>query len=256
MAPRSNWKGYLKLSLVSCPISIYPATSKKDHIAFHRINKETMNQLKQSYVDSNTLTPVESWQVGRGYEIAQNEFVLIDDNEIDDIKLESSKVINIDCFVKAEEIDHRWLDTTYYIVPNDKVGQDAFTIIRDSMKRKNVAGIGRVVMRQREHPLLIVPYGKGLMGVTMRYPYEVCETDAYFEKILDIPIPEETYKLTTAIIAAKTVKFNPEKFEDRFENALVELVRKKKGKALKSTLKTIAKQAKKSKDREYQVTGS
>jgi DNA end-binding protein Ku len=149
MAPRPNWKGYLKLSLVSCPIALYPATSAAERVSFRQINKKTGNRLKQQLVDSETGEPVDSVDKGRGYEIGKNEFIQIDDTELEAIQIESTHTIEIDKFVPNSQIDRRYFDSPYYIVPTDAVGQDAFAVIREAMRGEEMVALGRVVLAKR-----------------------------------------------------------------------------------------------------------
>jgi DNA end-binding protein Ku len=160
MVPRANWKGYLKLSLVSCPIAIYPATSAAERVSFRQINKTTGNRLKQQLVDSETLEPVDADNKGRGYEVGKNEFIQVEDAELDAIQVESSHTIEIDKFVPAAQVDRRYLDSPYYIAPTDKVGQEAFAVIRDAMRGKGMVGLGRVVIAKRD--LCAVDFGRAV----------------------------------------------------------------------------------------------
>src|SRR5919201_6602649 len=146
MAPRAYWKGYLKLSLVSCTIALYPASSSSERVSFNRINKKTGNRLKQQLIDSETGEPVEREDIGRGYEVGKNQFLLVEDEELDKIKIESTHTIEIDNFVPRAEIDDRYLDTPYYIAPTDQVGQEAFSVIRDVMREKKMVALARVVL--------------------------------------------------------------------------------------------------------------
>src|ERR1700746_2227797 len=183
MAPRAYWKGYLKLSLVSCPIALYPATSSAERVSFNRINKKTGNRLKQQNVDSETGEPVEKEDVGRGYEVAKGQYIQVADEELEKIKIESSHTIDIDSFVPRAEIDDRYMDSPYYIAPTDKVGQEAFAVIRDVIRDKNMVALARVWLTRREHVIMLEPFEKGLLGTTLRYAYEVRDAAGYFEEI-------------------------------------------------------------------------
>ena len=227
MAPRAYWKGYLKLSLVSCPIALYPASSSSEKVSFNRINKKTGNRLKQLNVDSETGETVEREDVGRGYEVAKGEYLQIEDEEIEKIQIESTHSIDIDSFVPKAEIDNRFLDSPYYIAPTDKVGQEAFAVIRDAMKKKKMVGIARVVMARRERVMMLEPFGKGIMGTTLHYPYEIRSDEAVFEEIPDLKLPDQMIGLAEDIIDRMTGEFEPDKFEDRYENAMIELIRSK-----------------------------
>jgi DNA end-binding protein Ku len=195
MAPRANWKGYLKLSLVSCPVALYPASSSAERISFRQINKKTGNRLRQQLVDDETREPVAAEDKGRGYEIGKNEFIPIEDDELEAIQIESTHTIEIDSFVPNAQIDKRYYDSPYYIAPTDSVGQEAFAVIREAMRGKDMVALARVVISKRERVIALEPYEKGLLGTTLRYRYEVREASAYFEDIADIKIPSDMRKL-------------------------------------------------------------
>jgi DNA end-binding protein Ku len=227
MAPRAYWKGYLKLSLVSCPIALYPAASTSERVSFHRINKKTGNRLKQQNVDSESSEPVEKEDVGRGYEVAKGQYIPVEDEELEKIQIESTHTIEIDSFVPRDEIDERYIDSCYYIAPTDKVGQEAFAVIRDAIRDRNLVGLGRVVLTRRERVMMLEAFDKGLLATSLRYAYEVREAAAYFEDIPELDLPREMSELAGHIIDTKASHFDPKKFEDHYENALVELLRKK-----------------------------
>ena len=227
MPPRPNWKGYLKLSLVSSPIALYPGTSASERVSFRQINKKTGNRLKQMLVDSETGEPVGSEDKGRGYEVGKNQFLQVEDEELEAIAVESTRTIEIDRFVPREQIDDRYLDSPYYIVPNDNVGQEAFAVIREAMRGKGMVALGRVVLARREQVIALEPFDKGLKGTTLRYPYEVRDPEAYFADIPDLKIPAEMLKLAEHILESKAADFDPSSFEDTYETALVEMLRKK-----------------------------
>jgi DNA end-binding protein Ku len=227
MAPRAYWKGYLKLSLVSCPIALNPATSSSERVSFRQINRKTGNRLRQQLVDDVTREPVEAADKCKGFEVGKNEYIPIEDEEIESLEIESNHTIEIDSFVPAAEIDKRFYDSPYYIVPNDKVGQEAFAVIRDAMKGKGMVALGRVVMSKRERVIALEPYGKGLVGTTLHYPYEVRNADEYFEEIPDLKVPDEMLKLAEHILETKSGDFDPSQFKDHYEEALVEFLRKK-----------------------------
>src|SRR6202522_1143870 len=169
--PRPYWKGYLKLSLVSCPIALYTATGSGERVSFRQVNKKTGNRLRQQLVDEVTREPVEAADKGKGYEYAKNTYLMIDDEELDAIAIESSHTIEIDSFVPRSQIDERYLDSPYYIVPNDQVGQEAFAVIREAMRDKSMAALGRVVLSKRERVIMLQPWDNGIMGTTILYPY-------------------------------------------------------------------------------------
>jgi DNA end-binding protein Ku len=227
MAPRAYWKGYLKLSLVSCPIALYPASSGSERVSFNRINKKTGNRLKQQMVDAETGEPVERDDIGRGFEYAKGQYLQVEDDELEKIRIESTHTIDIDSFVPRSEIDDRYLASPYYIAPTDKVGQEAFSVIRDAMREKKMVGLGRVVLTRREHVMMLEPFDKGLLATTLRYPYEVRDHAEYFEDIPDLKLPAEMKKLAAHIVETKSAHFEPTSYEDTYEKALVDLLKSK-----------------------------
>jgi DNA end-binding protein Ku len=227
MAPRAYWKGYLRLSLVSCPIALYPAASSAERVSFNRINKKTGNRLKQQLVDSQTGDPVEKEDIGRGYEVGKGEYVLVEDDELENIKIESTHTLDIESFVPRTEIDDRYLDSPYYIAPTDKVGQEAFAVIRDVIREKRMVALARVVLSRREHVIMLEAFDNGLLGTTLRYAYEVRDQKAYFEDVPEMKLPKEMKDLAAHIVDSKASHFDPASFEDHYETALVEMLRAK-----------------------------
>jgi DNA end-binding protein Ku len=227
MAPRAYWKGSLKLSLVSCPVALYPASTPVEKTRFHMINKETGNRLKQQMVDAETGDVVESDQKGRGYELKKGEYVEVEKEELEAVQIESNHTIDIDSFVPSDEIDKRYLDNPYYIVPDGKAGIDAFAVIRDAMKDQGRVALARIVLTSREHVIAIEPLGKGLVGTTLRYPYELRDEGDYFDGIKSPKISKDMIELASHILDTKAAHFDPSKFKDEYENALKALVRRK-----------------------------
>src|SRR6516225_7758078 len=227
MAPRANWKGYLRLSLVSCPIALYPASSLREKVSFNRINRKTGNRLKQQNVDSETGEVISREDTARGYEVGKDQYLVFEDEEFEAIQIESTRTIDIDQFVRRSEIDERYIDSPYYIAPDGQVGQDAFAVIRDTIGKMNMVALGRVVLTRREHVIALEPKGRGLMGLTLRYPYEIRDEAPYFEDIPELKLPKEMLDLATHIVNTKSGHFDPSQFQDRYENALVDLLKKK-----------------------------
>jgi len=227
MAPRAYWKGYLKLSLVSCPIALYPASSSSERVSFNRINSKTGNRLKQQMIDAESGEPVDREDIKRGYEYAKGQYITVEDEEIEKIKIESTHTIDIDRFVPRAEVDDRYLDSPYYIAPTDQVGQEAFSVIRDAMRDKKMVGLARVVLTRREHVVMLEPFDKGLLATTLRYPYEIRDHAEYFDDIPQLKLPAEMLKLAAHIVDTKAGHFEPKAFEDHYETALIELLRKK-----------------------------
>lgn len=227
MAPRAYWKGYLKLSLISCPIALFPATSDREKISFHQLNKTTGNRVKYKKVDAETGHEVSSEDIIKGYEVSKGEYIELDPEELEAVALESKRVIEIDEFVPKKDIDELYMRDQYYIVPDGEVGQQAFAVIREAIRQEGMVGIGKVVFTSREHIIALEARGKGLMGITLRYPYEVRKEEEYFDDIPNEKIPKDMLELAAHIVSTKIGEFDPDKFEDRYEDALKELLNKK-----------------------------
>src|SRR5438874_4318995 len=227
MAPRAYWKGYLKLSLVSCPVALFPASSEREKISFNQINKKTGNRIRYRRVDADTGDEVDSADIIKGYEVGKGQYIEIEPEELEAIAIESKRTIEIDEFVPKKEIDELYLNSPYYLVPDGDVGQQAFAVIREAIRKEGMVALGRVVFTSREHLLALEPRGKGLLGMTLRYPYEVRKEDEYFDDIPDEKIPKDMLELASHIVETKAGHFEPEEFEDQYEDALKELIRKK-----------------------------
>ncbi|MGY4349267.1 DNA end-binding protein Ku [Bradyrhizobium sp. GM7.3] len=227
MAPRAYWKGTLKLSLVSCPVVLYPATTAAEKTRFHMINRETGNRLKQQMIDAETGDVVESDQKGRGYELRKGKYVEIEPEELEAVQIESNHTIDIESFVPSDEIDQRYLNHPYYIAPDGKAAVDAFAVIRDAMKDQDRVALAKIVLTNREHIIAIEPLGKGLLGTTLRFPYELRDEDQFFDDIKSPKITKDMVELAGHILQTKTSHFDPSKFKDDYETALKALVKRK-----------------------------
>jgi DNA end-binding protein Ku len=227
MAPRANWKGYLRLSLVSCPIALYPASSEREKIRFHQINSETGNRIKMMRVDSETGDEVPYEKITKGYEVGKEQYIEVTDEELEAISVESTRTIDIDEFVPKDEIDDLYNVRPYYIAPEGKVGVDAFAVIRDVIEATKKVALGRLVLTNREHVIALEARGKGLMGTLLRYPYEVRDEAEYFDDIPAGHVTKDMIELAKHIVQTKSGHFDPEKFEDHYETALKELLQKK-----------------------------
>lgn len=183
--------------------------------------------MKQQNVDSETGEVVPREDTARGYEVAKGQYLLVEDEELDAVQIESTRIIEIDQFVPKNEIDERYIDSPYYIAPDDQVGQDAFAVIRDTMSKLNTVALGRVVLTRREHVIALEPKGRGLLGFTLRYPYEVRDEQPYFEDIPELKLSKDMLDLAAHIVKTKSGHFDPSQFEDHYENALVDLLKKK-----------------------------
>jgi DNA end-binding protein Ku len=227
MAPRPYWKGYLRLSLVSCPIALYPASSEREKVSFHQLNKKTGNRVRYKKVDADTGDEVDKDDIMKGYEVSKGEYLELDPEELEAIEIDSTRMIEIDQFVPRKEIDELYFNNPYYVVPDGQVGQQAFAVIREAIAEEGMVALGKVVFTSREHIIALEPRGKGLMGVTLRYPYEIRKEKDYFDDIPAEKIPKDMMELASHIVASKSGHFEPEKFNDRYEDALKELLRKK-----------------------------
>lgn len=228
MAPRANWKGFLRLSLVTCPVALYPATSDTEKVSFNQINRKTGHRIKYLKVDAETGDEVASDDIVKGYKVDTDTYIEITKDELDDIALESTHTIEIDEFVPKADIDGRYLIRPYYLVPDGKVGHDAYAVIRETIRSMNKVAIGRVVLTNREHIIALEPLDKGLMGTLLRYPYEVRGEQEYFDDIQDVKLTKDMLDLAKHIVEKKSGAFEPELFEDHYEAALIDLINKKR----------------------------
>ena len=284
-ASRAYWKGYLKLSFVSCPIALYPATSPAERVAFRQVNRRTGHRLSHKLVDSVTGEAVDASNKGRGYEVGENEFMLVEDRDLERARSErpppgsvelaqsphresppmapaepneqdeqetanddndeqdvepdeiapvqgpqNTHTIEIEHFLPVGQIDARYFEKPYYIVPREEIGHESFAVIRDAISREDVAGLGRIVLSSRERPFLIEPMGAGLCGVTLRFAHEVRGEADYFSDIPQMKLPTEMMKLARHIIRTKSAVFDPAMLEDHYRSALLRILRKKQAK--------------------------
>jgi DNA end-binding protein Ku len=217
VAPRAYWKGYLKLSLVSCPVALFPASSEREKISFHQINKNTGNRIKYRKIDAETEEEVDAADIVKGYEVGKGEYIELEPEELEAIAIESTRTIEIDEFVPKKEIDDLYLNNPYYLVPDGEVGQQAFAVIREAIRNEGMVALGRVVFTSREHVMALEPRGK-----------EIRKEDQYFDEIENEKIPKDMLQLASHIVETKAGHFKPEKFEDHYEEALKELLKKKR----------------------------
>ena len=227
-AVRPYWKGYIKLALVSCPIGLWTASSSGERVSFRQINKKTGNRLRQQLIDEETRKPVEAEDKGRGYEYAKGSYLMIEDHELETIEIESNHTIEIDSFVPRAEIDERFLDSPYYVAPNEPVGQEAFAVIREAMRGKDMVALGRVVLSKRERVIMLQPWENGMLGTTIRYPYELRDPTEVFHDIPQVKIDPELLRLAEHILQNKAGAFEPSKFVDRYEQAVLDLIEAKR----------------------------
>jgi DNA end-binding protein Ku len=241
MAPRANWKGFLRLSLVTCPVALFPATSDSEKISFNQINRNTGHRIKYMKVDADTGEEVSSDDIMKGYKVDTDTYIEVSKDELDNIALESTRTIEIDQFVPKSEIDELYLVRPYYIVPDGKVGHDAYAVIRETIRSLDKVALARVVLTNREHVIALEARDNGLMGMLLRYPYEVRNSAEYFDDIQDVKITKDMLDLAKHIVQQKSGHFEPTKFEDHYEAALTELINKKRnGERITSVSKPVS----------------
>ncbi|MDX8450623.1 Ku protein [Mesorhizobium captivum] len=228
MAPRPAWKGYLKLSLVTCAIELTNVVTHAEKVSFRILNRKTGNTVKRVYVDAETGKPLEEGDEIKGYEVSDGDFVHIEEDEIEAVEIESSHTLGLDGFVEKSSIEQIYLDTPYYVSPADEVSEEAFAVIRDAMAAKKMAGLARIVLYNRERPVVIEPLGKGMVLTTLRYDDTVRQPSTVFDEIKATKTDDEMIDLAEHIIDSKKTKFDASKFDDRYEDALLELIRAKK----------------------------
>lgn len=204
---RPYWKGYLKLSLVSCPIALFPATSEREKISFHQLNKETGNRIRYRKVDAETGDEVSQDDIIKGYEVSKGEYIELDPEEFEAVAIHSKHTLEIEEFVPKKDIDELYLRDPYYIVPDGDVGQQAFAVIRDAIRKEGLVALGKVVFTTREHIIALEARDKGMVGITLRYPYEVRQAEDYFDTIEDEKIPKDMLDLAVHIVETKKGKF-------------------------------------------------
>lgn len=231
MAPRTYWKGYLKLSLVTCPVTLMPAITEGDKVRFHTLNAETGNRVVSQYVDSVTEKPVRDDDEVKGYERGENDYVMLEDAEIEAVALESTRTIDIDMFVPDHSIGWVWYDRPHFLLPGDEVGQDAFAVIRDAMAASGTVGISRLVMYRRERAVMLKPRGKGMVLWTLRYGDEVRDEGDYFDDISQSKPGARPLTLVRKLIGEKTTHWDPVMVNDPVQERLLDIIAaKKKGK--------------------------
>jgi DNA end-binding protein Ku len=228
MAPRPAWKGYLKLSLVTCAVELSGATTQAEKVSFRTLNRETGNAVRRQYIDSESGRPVDDKNEVRGYEVEKGEFLLIENEEIEAVQIESSHTLSLDSFVEKSDVDPVYIEKPYYLTPADKVSEEAFAVIRQALENKKMAGLARIVLYQRERPCLIEPFGKGMLLTTLRYGDTVRPADEAYDDLDKVETDKDMLDLAMRVIERKKGKFDPSKLEDRYEKAVLDLIKSKK----------------------------
>ena len=227
MAPRANWKGFLKVAQLTCQVGLFTAASTSERIAFHTLNRQTGNRVRRVFVDQESGEPVESEDQAKGYEVGQGEYVVLEPDEVAAAVPESDKTLNVEAFIACPDIDGVYFDRPYYLAPANPVAGEAFAVIREAMRKQQVAALARTVLFRRVRNLLIRAHGPGLVANTLNFDYEVRPAKEAFAGIPEIRIEGEMLDLAKHIIKTKLGRFDPRKFDDRYEAALAELVRAK-----------------------------
>lgn len=246
MPPRTFWKGYLKLSLVTCPVAMTPAVSEGNRLRFHTLNRATGNRVQRQYVDAETGKRVEDEDQARGYPRGEDDHVILEDEELDEVALESTRTIDIQEFVPANKIGWIWFDRPHFLMPDDSVAEEAFSVIRDAMRSTGTVGIARLVMYRRERAVMLDPRDKGIVLWTLRYGDEVRDEREYFGDLREVTPDSEALKLVSKLIESRTADWDPKLVEDPVQDRLLDLIEsKRKGR----------KPARKSKGEEPRETG-
>lgn len=225
MAPRANWKGFLKVAEVSCPVALYTAASTSERIAFHTLNRATGHRVRRRFVDSATGKPVDPEDQVKGYEVGSGEYIMLDPEEVAAAVPDSDKTLSVSAFIGCAEIDDVYFDKPYYLTPSDRHAEEAYALIRDGMRRKQVAALARTVLFRRVRTVLIRAHGKGLIATTLNFDYEVRPASDAFDDVPDLKLKSEMLELAEHIIRTKSGAFDPSTFDDRYESALADLVK-------------------------------
>ncbi len=240
MAPRPFWKGYMKLSLVTCPVAMAPATSEEDKVRFHVLNRRTGNRILSQSVDAETGRPVDEDDEVKGYARGERDYVLLEDEELDSIALESARTIDIETFAAADSIDSIWFDTPYYLTPDDPVGEEAYCVIRDAMRATAMIGVSRLILNRRERAVILKPRDNGIVLWTLRFGDEVREPGEYFASIREAKPDPELMRLIGDLIKARKKAWSPEMVADPVQAKLLDIIEAKKKGAKKTKAKPSA----------------
>jgi len=226
MAPRASWKGYLKLSLVSCPVRLYPATSSKDRITFNQLHKQTHNRINMKPVDPE-LGLVERSDLVKGYEYEDKQYVIIEDGDLESVRIESNHTMNIEAFVDEKDVDVIYQDAPYYLAPDGAMAEETFIVLREAMRKSGKLAVARLVLSSRERVVTIGARETGMFVCTLRNPSEVRGTAEYFGNIPTGTPDPEMLQLAEALIQQKLTRFDPKNYEDRYEIALMNMIKEK-----------------------------
>lgn len=241
MAPRSYWKGYLKLSLVTCAVTLSPATSENNKVRFHTLNRKTGERIYTRYIDGVTGKTVKDDDIVKGYERADNEFVLLEDEDLEAVQLESTRTIAIEEFIASDSIEWVYYDSPYFLTPADEVGEEAFSVIREAMEQSGVVGISRLVLGNRERAVMLQPWGQGIILWTLRFGDEVRDEDEYFSAVDDEKPTAKLQKMVEQIIKDRTVAWDASLLKDPVQARIKDIIKAKRPKKGKAKPKAVAK---------------
>lgn len=228
MAARSIWKGYLRLSLVNCSVALYPAVTQANKVHFHKLNRKTGNRLRMRMVDEETGKEISRDEQVKGYQISKRDTVQVEDEDLEKIALEATRVMEITKFVPREEIDPLYFDRPYFLAPTDDASQEAFAVLREAMRKKEIGGVATVIMHERDHVVLLEPREAGMLATTLRSPEEVRDAKDAFRGIKKVKVGGELLDVAEMLIGKKMGEFKPTEFEDHYEAALKTLLKAKK----------------------------
>ena len=240
MAARPFWKGYMKLSLVTCPVAMMAATSEEEKVRFHVLNRRTGHRIQSHYVDAETGRPVDEADEVKGYARGEDDYVLLDDDELESIGLESARTIDIQSFVGAESIDWIWYDTPYYLTPDDPIGEEAYCVIRDAMRSTARVGVSRLVLNRRERAVILKPRDNGIVLWTLRFGDEVRDSSEYFAAIRGEKADPELMRLIGDLIKSRKKAWSPDMVADPVQEQLLDIIEAKKKGAKKAKAKPSA----------------
>ncbi|MBR0648302.1 Ku protein [Roseomonas terrae] len=227
MAPRPFWKGYLKLSLVSCPVAMIPATSETERVRFHTLNRKTGNRIRSQYIDAVTSAPLEDDDGAKGFARGENDYLVLEDEELDAVQLETTRTIDIDVFVPSDEVGWIWYDKPHYLMPDGAVGEEAFGVIRDAMSATGTVGIAKLVLYQRERAVLVKPRDAGMVVWTLRFGDEVRDPSMYFPDSNTDATPD-LRKLIGQLIQKRTGNWDPDMVRDPVQERLLDIIASKR----------------------------
>lgn len=227
MAVRPYWRGYLKLSLVNCPVTLSPVTTEGDKVKFHTINRATNHRITTRYVDAVSGKVVDKDDQAKGYQKSEDEYVILDDDELDAVKLESARTIDIDEFAPADSVEWTYFDSPYFVTPSDQIGEEAFVVIRQAMANADVVGIARLVINGRERAVMLQPWDQGILLWTLRFGDEVRDEQEYWKEVDDKPVDKKMLAMVEQLIEDRTTTWSEDMVEDPVQERLLDIIKQK-----------------------------